>query len=313
MIRDGKLVALPTETVYGLGADAKKPAAVAGIYESKQRPHFDPLIVHVSDLAQAERQAAEFPEIARKLAERFWPGPLTLVVPKQDDIPDLVTAGMPTVGLRVPNHPLTQEVIRLSGCCIAAPSANPFGEISPTTAEHVINGLGGRIDAVLDGGPCEVGLESTIVSCAGEKPMVLRVGGLSIEEIEEVTGPIARATPDATKDDAAQPAPGMLSRHYAPRTPLILIAANSEATADKDRRTGLLTWGNYLESGDFERITRLSSEEDLRTCATRFFAAMRDLDAADLDVIIARRFPDHGLGIALNDRLQRAASGREPQ
>ena len=286
MIHGGQLVALPTETVYGLGADAKNPAAVAGIFESKRRPHFDPLIVHVSDLEHAKKQAEGFPDIARQLADRFWPGPLTLVVRKRKDIPDLVTAGMPTVGLRVPDHSLIQEVIRLSECCIAAPSANPFGEISPTTAEHVVAGLEGRIEAVLDGGPCEVGLESTIVSCAGDEPVVLRVGGLSIEEIEEVAGPIARATPDSTKDDAAQPAPGMLSRHYAPKTLLKLIDADDTAVAEEGH-CGLLTWGESPETGQFERIERLGSEENLRSCAAGFFAALRDLDAANLDVIIA--------------------------
>lgn len=308
MIRDGKLVALPTETVYGLGADAKNPAAVAGIFESKRRPHFDPLIVHVENVDHARQQVSDFPEIAQRLVSAFWPGPLTLVLPKNDEIPDLVTAGLSTVGVRVPNHALIQEVIRLSGKAIAAPSANPFGHVSPTTADHVFSGLKGRIDAILDGGPCGVGLESTIISCVAE-PVVLRVGGLPIEDVERVIGPVRRARADESKEDAAQPAPGMLSRHYAPARRLILAEPGELVSVDSSR-AGLLTYGDHASTGSFCQIRNLGPEDDLRTCASGFFAAMRDLDATDLDVIIAHRFPPRGLGIALNDRLERAASGR---
>ena len=308
MLRAGLTVAFPTETVYGLGADACSPQAVAGIFEAKQRPHFDPLIVHVSDTAAARALVTEFPPVAEQLADRFWPGPLTLVLPRTSVIPDLVTAGLPGVGLRVPHHNVAQQLLSAAGCPVAAPSANPFGGISPTTADHVMDGLDGRIDAVVEGGSCGVGLESTVVSLMNDRPLLLRPGGLPAELLESLIGPLDRASSDPAKDDAAQPAPGMLSRHYAPQTKLRLIGADETAEAVADQRCGLLTYGERPLRGNFERIERLSPVDDLRTCAINFFAAMRSLDAARLDVIIARRFPDRNLGTALNDRLRRAAS-----
>lgn len=307
-LRSGQLVAFPTETVYGLGADAKNPVSVAGIFESKQRPSFDPLIVHVSDTQQARSLVTEFPEIAETLAKHFWPGPLTLVLPRNSEVPDLVTSGLPGVGLRVPNHPLALELLRSAECPLAAPSANPFGGISPTTCQHVLDGLDGRIDAVLNGGPCGVGVESTVLSLMTSKPTVLRPGGTAIEDIVSVIGPVQQATTDPTKDNAAQAAPGMLSRHYAPRTRLIAIDPDQNAVPIAGMRTGLLTYGANPTADGFAAVEWVSATDDLRTCAANLFAAMRSLDSADLDVIIATRFPDSGLGIALNDRLQRAAS-----
>jgi L-threonylcarbamoyladenylate synthase len=233
---------------------------------------------------------------------------LTLVLPKQDRIPDLVTSGLPRVGLRIPDHPVALELLRAADRPIAAPSANPFGGISPTSAQHVLDGLNGRIDAVLDGGHCRVGVESTVVGFDDEGAIILRPGGLPIEDIEAVIGPVRIATPDPDKDDAAQPAPGMLARHYAPSTPLELVDMAVTAKPTPELRCGLLTWGQCPADSGFSATEQLSPSADLRTCAAAFFAALRRLDSSDLDVIIAHRFPHQGLGIALNDRLQRAAT-----
>ena len=307
LLRTGRLVAFPTETVYGLGADATNAMAIAAIFEAKQRPTFDPLIVHVANVAQATEVVTAFPQAAKTLADAIWPGPLTLVLPKRSTIPDLVTAGLPGVGVRIPRHPLALRFLHSVQRPVAAPSANPFGGISPTTAQHVFDGLGDKVDAILDGGPCEVGIESTVVSFMESRPVMLRPGGCPIEDIERLIGPVDRAVSDPSRDDSAQPAPGMLSRHYAPRTPLLLIDPNQKAVAVSARQCGLLTYGNAAASGTFARIENLSPSSDQQTCAARFFAALRSLDSSGLDVIIARRFPESGLGIALNDRLQRAA------
>ena len=307
LLRTGHLVAFPTETVYGLGANATNPLAVARIFEAKQRPTFDPLIVHVAELSQVEFVVRQFPETARLLATEFWPGPLTLVLPKRDIIPDLVTAGLPGVGIRIPRHPVAIELLKAAGCPVAAPSANPFGGISPTTAQHVADGLGRNVDCIVDGGPCAVGLESTVLSLMTERPMLLRHGGCPLEDIERLIGPVEIARSDLSRDDAAQPSPGMLSRHYAPGTRLIVIDHGGSAEPITGLRCGLLTAGKQPFSGRFVRIETLCDEENLQTCAANFFAALRTLDASDLDVIIAHEFPAHGLGVALNDRLRRAA------
>ena len=306
-LQDGGLVAFPTETVYGLGADATNPTAVARVFEAKQRPTFDPLIVHLADTAQLNSVVSHVPENAWILLDALWPGPLTLVLPKRALIPDLVTSGLPGVGVRVPRHPVALELLVAAGCPVAAPSANPFGGISPTTAQHVFDGLGFRVDLILDGGPCSVGVESTVISFMESRPIVLRPGGCPIEVIEELIGPVDRAVSDGSPDESAQPAPGMLSRHYAPATTLLLVDWNSSAVPLSNGRCGLMTYGKQPFSGDFARIMRLCETEDLQTCAVNFFAALRSLDSAGLDVIIAHQFPELGLGIALNDRLRRAA------
>ncbi|MFN9718775.1 MAG: L-threonylcarbamoyladenylate synthase [Planctomycetota bacterium] len=307
LLRSGGLVAFPTETVYGLGADATNPQAVARIFEAKQRPEFDPLIVHVADLASASLAVTEFPKAARILANELWPGPLTLVLPKTSQIPDLVTSGLPGVGLRIPNHPIALELLKLANLPIAAPSANPFGRISPTTVEHVLQGLDGRIDMVVDGGPCSIGLESTVISFMEREPLVLRPGGCPIEVIENLIGTVRIAASDPSRDDQAQPAPGMLSRHYAPQLELQIVPRNTSARPKAGRKTGLLTYGNQPFSGRFDQVEVLSADDNLQTCAAKFFAALRCLDSERLDVIIAHEFPARGLGIALNDRLRRAA------
>jgi L-threonylcarbamoyladenylate synthase len=270
---------------------------VARIFEAKSRPQFDPLIVHVADLRQAEILVTKLPEAALRLAEKFWPGPLTLVLPKSDLVPDLVTSSMPTVAIRVPRHPLALELIRESGRPIAAPSANPFGQVSPTTAEHVRRCLGNKVDLILDGGACAVGVESTIVSLVGKTPVLLRPGGVPLEEIEALVGPVTVQTQAGPKPMA----PGQLEHHYAPRTPLFL---GHSGHGGRVGYLGLQTPGN---ADRYQVIEALSEKGDLREAAACLFAAMRRLDDLGLDRIEAFPVPHEGLGLAINDRLQRAA------
>jgi L-threonylcarbamoyladenylate synthase len=312
-LQNGQIVAFPTETVYGLGARAFDVQAVARVFAAKQRPAFDPLIVHVADIDGVRSVTQSFSDLAGRLADQFWPGPMTLVLPKSDEVPDLVTSGLPGVGVRIPQHPVALELLVEVGGPVAAPSANLFGNVSPTTAEHVRQGLDGRIDAILDGGSSSVGLESTVISLMDDVPVVLRLGGLPLESIEELVGPVSLATADPDRPNAAQPAPGMLSRHYAPSTPVRIIDSDIPIGSDfSTARSALLTWGNQVEDEKlFFAVERLSAADDLTECAANFFAALRCLDAANPDVIIARSFPDRGLGRALNDRLKRASGSRQ--
>ena len=218
LLKENKLVAVPTETVYGLAANAFNEDAVKRIFKAKGRPRFNPLIVHIHSIEQLSRLASVIPEKALQLAEAFWPGPLTLILPKQPEVPDIITAGKPTVGIRMPNHPMTLELLRGLSFPVAAPSANPFTRISPTSAKHVAHYFGDRIPAILDGGPCEVGLESTIVGFDGDTPVIYRKGGISIEQIEVLVGKVALLT----KNETAPQAPGMLLKHYAPKTPVLV-------------------------------------------------------------------------------------------
>lgn len=304
IIRRGGLVGMPTETVYGLAADALNADAVAGIFQAKERPYFDPLIVHIADVSWLPRVVADFPELAKKLAQRFWPGPLTLILPKAAAIPDLVTSGLTNVGVRIPQHPVALDLLRQSDCPIAAPSANLFGRISPTTALHVAEQLQDRIDYILDGGPCQVGLESTVLQLS-PRPCLLRPGGVSVEELTEVIGPIEIAPPTDQPTETPQTAPGMLAQHYAPRTPLTLRSGSSGSLHG---RWGILAWQRIPGDTQFAASEVLSPSGDLREAATNFFAALRRLDALNLDGILAEPVPDIGLGRALNDRLRRAAA-----
>lgn len=305
ILRFGGVVAFPTETVYGLGANAFNRRAVARVFEIKNRPRYDPLIVHVADRRQARCLVNDFPAEAWKLAERFWPGPLTLVLPKIDSLPDLVTAGLPSVAIRVPNHALAMALLWETGVPIAAPSANPFGMVSPTTADHVREQLEGKADRILDGGPCAVGVESTIVSFCGPKPMLLRPGGLPVEEIEAVIGPL-----EFPAEEERPLAPGRLPRHYAPRTPVVL--GSESDLLPFDGRLGLLCLKPPREAGRFVAVETLSKTGDLQEAAAGLFAAMRRLDRLNLDYIVAQPFPRHGIGHALMDRLTRASSHRNP-
>ncbi|MEI8019393.1 MAG: L-threonylcarbamoyladenylate synthase [Schlesneria sp.] len=304
-LQAGGLVALPTETVYGLGANALDPVAVARIFVAKERPFFDPLIVHVPDIDWMPRVVSEFPAVALKLAERFWPGPLTLVLPKVKSIPDLVTSGLSNVGVRIPDHELTRRVLRLANVPVAAPSANPFGRLSPTTAEHVQAQLGDRIDAILDGGPCRVGIESTILQIVDNGVTLLRPGGISLEEIEALIGSVHHPVSPSSESPIA---PGMLESHYAPLTPLTIV--DHVPSSVESGRMGLLVLRNDMRSLRFGQLEELSQTGDLVIAAANFFQALHRLDAAGLDEIIAVRFPDIGLGRALNDRLKRAEHRR---
>jgi L-threonylcarbamoyladenylate synthase len=307
-LAEGGLVAFPTETVYGLGADAAQPRAIARLYEAKGRPSFNPLIAHVADLAAA-RQIARFDATATELAEAFWPGPLTLVLPKTADctVAELATAGLDTVAIRIPRHPVARAILRAFGGAVVAPSANLSGHVSPTAAAHVASDLSGRVDLILDGGAVDVGLESTIVACL-EAPMLLRPGGLPREEIERVLGrPLQRLPEDAVNDNAQPLAPGMLASHYAPRTPVRLNATHVEPNE------ALLAFGRADIDGAqaAKAMMNLSATNDLAEAAANLFGYLRALDERAARAIAVMGVPHHGLGEAINDRLRRAAMGRE--
>ncbi len=306
VIRKGGIVAFPTETVYGLGADAYNPLAVARIFEVKKRPSFDPLIVHIADPTDLRKLAEEVPPGAKRLTEKLWPGPLTVVLLKEKKIPDIVTAGLRTVAVRMPDHPMALFLIKGSECPIAAPSANPFGYLSPTTAEDVREQLDGQIDLILDGGPCSVGVESTIVSFLEDKPRLLRPGGVTLEEIESIVGKV-----EISSIEDLPPAPGMLPRHYAPRTPIVLDWDEKHVESYRDKKVGFLAFqkpGRFLK---FRQIEILSKKGDFREAAANLFSALRRLDALDLDLILAEAVPEAGLGRAIMDRLLRASAGGE--
>jgi L-threonylcarbamoyladenylate synthase len=304
----GGLVAFPTETVYGLGADATNAAAIARLYQAKGRPAFNPLIAHVGDIGAA-RQIARFEPTALALAEAFWPGPLTLVLPKAKDCPvaDLATAGLDTVAIRIPAHPVARQILRAFGGPVVAPSANLSGHVSPTTAAHVQSDLAGRIDLIVDGGPVDVGVESTIVGCFDE-PMLLRPGGLPRGEIERLLGRPLKQPPRDPDGASSQPlAPGMLASHYAPRTRVRLDAgeiAPGEA---------LLAFGSNAVTGvdAAAAVMNLSAQADLGEAAANLFGYLRALDAIGARAIAVMPVPRHGLGEAINDRLRRAAVDRD--
>jgi L-threonylcarbamoyladenylate synthase len=303
IIKKGGLVAFPTETVYGLGADAFNPLAVARIFEVKKRPSFDPLIVHVANSADVEKLVKEIPLNAKKLTERFWPGPLTVVLFKEEDIPDIVTAGLPTLAIRMPSHPMALSLIRESNSPIAAPSANLFGYVSPTTAEHVREQLGDQVDLILDGGPCPVGVESTIVSFLEEEPRLLRPGGVSLEEIESIIGKVEISQSEEGKPSA----PGMFPSHYAPRTPIILNWDTEDLDLLEDKKIGFSAFQEPKNDLKFQSMEVLSKKGDLREAAANLFAAIRRLDRLNLDFILAETIPEIGLGRAIMDRLRRAS------
>jgi L-threonylcarbamoyladenylate synthase len=305
ILKEGGLVAFATETVYGLGAVAFDTVAVARVFEVKQRPSFDPLIIHIADPARLDELTMDVPDKARMLAEKFWPGPLTLVLPKKPEVPDLVSAGLSTVAVRIPGHPRALELLHAVNRPVAAPSANPFGHLSPTRAEDVADQLGDRIDYILDGGPCSVGVESTVLQVTDTDLRILRPGGATVEEIESVAGPVILVETSKRPGTTAPASPGMLPKHYAPRTPVRIV--HDVSSADCIKRVGVLTLAP-IDGLRCEAIEVLSSTSNLTEAAANFFAALRRLDAQDLDLILALPFPEEGLGRALNDRLQRAAS-----
>ncbi|MXY42321.1 MAG: threonylcarbamoyl-AMP synthase [Rhodospirillaceae bacterium] len=302
-LRSGGLVAFPTETVYGLGADATDDRAVARIFAAKGRPRFNPLIVHAPDLA-AHRAWAVFDDRALRLADAFWPGALTLVLPRAPDAPvsRLVSAGLDTVAVRAPDHPVAQALMRAAGCPVAAPSANRFGKLSPTEARHVAASLGDSVDLVLDGGPCPGGLESTVLSLTGETPVLLRPGLVTHVPIEAVVGPI-RAAP-AAPAGAPLESPGMLAAHYAPRARLRLDAGDALEESEM-----LLAFGDAPEAraAGYAAVRNLSPAGDLTEAAANLFRMLHELDALNPAAIAVSAIPDDGLGAAINDRLRRAA------
>jgi len=324
LLRRGELVVFPTETVYGLGADVFQPAALAGIFAAKGRPFNDPLIVHIAEYATLKDLTSSIPTAARRLAQALWPGPLTLILPRGERVPHIVTAGMETVAVRMPSHPVARALITALGSPIAAPSANRFMHISPTTAGHALADLNGRVPLILDGGSCDVGVESTILDLSAEVPIILRPGGVSLEALcavlPEVRPPVKR---ESAPEEQAQKAPGQLSMHYAPVIPLLLFDGSEEAMRaamlaelrqrrERGERVGVLVADADLaafEASD-ALVYTLGKAEHPAQVAARLFASLRALEEADVQVILCRNFAAHDLGLAIRDRLGRAAGGR---
>ena len=303
LLSAGEVVALPTETVYGLAADATRPEAVVKIFEAKERPFFDPLIVHIPDLAWLSRVALiseEEDALVRELTARFWPGPLTLVLPRTHVIPDITAAGLPTVAVRMSAHPLFQEIIQRFGKPLAAPSANRFGRISPTSRADVIEELGERVPLIVDGGPTQHGLESTIVQISGGRIRVLRHGPVT-EEMLAGCGKVAEGA-----ESQAISAPGQMKSHYAPRTRLRIVRDASEIVIPDKEEYGLIAWNSPVPDG-FSEVRILSATKDMREAATRLFPAMRYMDSLRLDLILVEALPERGLGRAIMERLRKAA------
>lgn len=329
LLRNGEVIVFPTETVYGLGADAFQPAALERIFAVKGRPYSDPLIVHIAAERELEQLTTTIPAKAKQLAEAFWPGPLTLIVPRNPRVPHLVTAGLDTVAIRMPRHPVALALIRDVGSPLAAPSANRFMHVSPTTAQHVLADLGGRVPLILDSGPCEVGVESTVLDLCSAVPTILRPGGISLEALRtilpEVQPPSQRhlQNKEAHSDTTAQASPGQMLTHYAPTIPLLLFDGPVETIRD----TMLTEVKRRVRQG--ERVGVLVADEDIPTfqesgavirslgkagipeqVAAALFACLRALEAAEVQIILCRNFDEHGLGLAIRDRLLKAASGK---
>jgi L-threonylcarbamoyladenylate synthase len=306
LLRAGRLVAFPTETVYGLGANALDPAAVGRIFAAKGRPSYNPLIVHVADMAAARALVTRWPDAAARLAERYWPGPLTLVLPKRPEVPDVVTAGLAAVGVRVPAHPVALALLRAAEVPVAAPSANRSTELSPTTAAHVRKSLGDRVDLVLDGGPTTVGIESTVVDLTGERPAILRPGRIGAAELAALVGPLAQGT--HTAGEEPRRSPGQLDRHYAPRAALRVAASAQAATQmiaearAAGRHTGAVLWSF---DGHADELRRLPAEPG--GYARQLYATLHALDEAGCNVIIVEAVPDDPAWAGVRDRLARAA------
>ena len=314
LLRQGEVVALPTETVYGLAADALNPIAVAKIFEAKGRPRFDPLIVHLPEQDWLEK-IADLPALATaspsdggqdrqlilQLGKKFWPGPLTMILPKRGIVPEIVTAGLDTVAVRISAHPAFAEIIRAFGRPLAAPSANRFGRISPTTAKHVLDELDGHISLVIDAGPTTHGIESTIVAVRDGKIDILRRGPVTSEQLS------AFGKVDIAKEREKISAPGQLPSHYAPKTPLRIVDDLKSFAPERNKRCALLAWNPVKNDERFGAVRNLSEKQDLREAAANLFRSLRELDELDLDLIVAERVPGQGLGAAILDRLQRAS------
>jgi L-threonylcarbamoyladenylate synthase len=306
LLRQGEAVALPTETVYGLAADALNPIAVAKIFEAKGRPRFDPLIIHLPDPGWLEKVADPLKQdrqLVSSLAEKFWPGPFTMVLPKRDIIPEIVTAGLETVAVRISAHPIFSEIVSAFGKPLSAPSANRFGRISPTTAKHVLDELNGHIPLIIDAGPTTHGIESTIVAVHDGKIDILRRGPITAEQLSKF-GEVGIAT---VLEKIS--VPGQLQSHYAPKTPLRIVDNLKSFTPMTNERCALLAWTPIKNDERFVAIRNLSRQQHLREAAANLFRCLRELDALDVDLIVAERVPGEGLGAAILDRLQRASHG----
>lgn len=304
LLKQGELVAIPTETVYGLAANALDPEAIAKIFETKNRPAFDPLIVHALNKAQAEELIADWGPHFDKLYQRFSPGPISYVLPKTSKVPDLVTAGHSTVALRFPEHQIARQLLENLEFPLAAPSANLFGKVSPVQAHHVDEQLGNRIKLILDGGKSQVGLESTIIDLSQELPVVLRLGGLSLEEIEDCLGTKVKHTKSSSSNPKA---PGMLSAHYSPGIPVLFGNLNHNLAKVDRSRTGIISFCKKVAGVPETQQRVLSPKCDLKEAASKLFEALRSFNKSEVDVILAAEFPAEGLGRAINDRLKRAS------
>ncbi|HCW08609.1 MAG TPA: threonylcarbamoyl-AMP synthase [Cytophagales bacterium] len=303
LLEQGKLVAIPTETVYGLAGNALDSSSVAKIFEVKNRPYFDPLIVHVPDIDSVSKYAEEIPAKAKLLMNEFWPGPITFLLTKKPIIPDLVTSGLDRVGIRCPHHSLTHELLKSLSFPLAAPSANPFGYVSPTTPQHVNDQLGDKIDYILDGGECNVGIESTIVGFENDETIVYRVGGLSVEKIELIVGDVKVQTQSVSNPHA----PGQLQSHYAPRKILKVGNIQELLIQNKGKRIGILSFQKKYSGEEINQQIILSHSGDLKEAAQKLFSALRELDKSNVEIILTEEVPNIGLGRAINDRLNRAA------
>lgn len=308
LLKNGHLVAIPTETVYGLAANALEPKSVAEIFRAKKRPSFDPLIIHSDSLEKLKKYIAYLPPKAEKLAEHFWAGALTLILKKNDSIPDLVTSGLPNVAVRIPNHPVALELLKSLDFPLAAPSANPFGYISPTTAEHVETMLGKDISYVLDGGICDLGIESTIVSFENDEAIILRKGAISIEKIEQIIGKVSVKLHSSSSPQA----PGMLKSHYAPKIPILLATPSQDIKElikiHQGKKIGILSFKKEYSQIDTQKQLILSPKGDFAEAAHHLFAYLRELDKMDLDIILTELVPEKDLGRAINDRIRRATT-----
>jgi len=298
-----ELVAIPTETVYGLAGNIYSEKAIQSIFIIKQRPFFNPLIVHIPTIEHLENIVDYIPKKAKQLAEAFWPGPITLVLKKKNTIPDIITAGKDTVAVRIPNHPVTLELLKQLPFPLAAPSANPFGSISPTAANHVKDYFKDSLKMVLDGGNCKSGIESTIIGFEGETPVVFRLGSTPIEAIEAVVGSVEIRN----KIEINPEAPGMLERHYAPKTKIILTSNMSESINNNAHlKLGVIAFNSEIKNPDVNSEIILSQSGDMFEAAANIYSALHNLDKQNLDIIIAEKLPNYGLGKTINDRLERA-------
>ena len=307
LLQGGQVVAIPTETVYGLAGNAYNESALAKIFAAKERPTFDPLIVHIAEIEQLEDVAKDIPEAAYRLAQAYWPGPLTMILPKKDCIPDLATSGLPSVAVRFPSHPVARRIIKESGLPLAAPSANLFKHVSPTTALHVAEQLGDRIAGIVDGGPCQVGVESSIVSLTGNTPAILRPGAITPEMVQKILGEVTIKT-SSSQPGKPMTAPGQCDTHYRPQVPLYYGEVSQSYALPK--RTARIAFGNT--PGPIPETVNLSKAGDMVEATAKLYALMHELDTPDYDLIIVDPIPNIGIGMALNDRLKRASIKQLP-